>query len=127
MLSASIKRPLSAYETKLALMELYETMYGIMDHDDPSLSERPLAIMAMHPKENPRAYSALYRRIDEYHRLKLFEGFGMPLDRFLALPTEIVQYIISLAKISTREEAQEVQAALSTMNNPAGKPPRKER
>ena len=112
-MSAAAKGPLSSWETQLALLELYETMYGIADHEDPQIQKRPLAIMALHTKENTRAYSPLYKRIDQFARLKIFETYGIPLDRFFALPTEYVQYIMALADAQTREETKAAEAMLA--------------
>lgn len=123
LLGRSAKTVLSSAQTELGLRELYETMYGIYDHDRPDARMRPLALVALHPKENTSSYSPLYRRIDRFKRLRMYELFGMPLDRFLAMPTEYVEYCFRLAEISTHEEGKKTEEVLREMReDKPGKP-----
>jgi hypothetical protein len=106
-------------ELQLALAELYETMFGICDHRDPLVRKtRPLALMAAHPKENTSVYSPLYRRIDEFLRLKLGDSTNLSLTEFMAMPADWVRYIIQRAQhdaVREGKEADKVAQALRSV------------
>ncbi len=116
ILSESSDKERGSFEVQLALAEVYETMYGIFDHrQDAIVKQRPLALVAMHPKENATSFSPLYRRIDEFRRLRIFEMFGTPLDIFLNLPHDYVTYMIRLAEVATHQEGKQTDDLLKQM------------
>lgn len=99
----------------MALREIYETIYHIYNHTEPNPS-RPLALVGRHPAEDSATFSPLYRRIEEYMELKLFESTGIPLDRMLQMPSEYVRAIIEKAKRDIVKKGSQVDQQIRTLN-----------
>ncbi len=97
-----------SYQTQLVLREMYETQYGIFNHDDPiNERERPLSIVALHPKENWTKWSRLYRTIRRYDFHDIKGKFGLSLTEFLELPREIVELLFEIsAERANRDQPQ---------------------
>lgn len=104
-------------QTAIELATLYETKFGIFNHADPiARRARPLALVAVHPKEDSSRYSPLYNRISQYHRLKIRESFGITLTELLQMPRDYVEEIIRLAAqeaAQTGRQLTEVERGLS--------------
>lgn len=107
---------MSSSQTALALAEIYETTSGLYNHGDVVGREaRPLALVELHPKEDTSTYSPLYRRMAEFHQLKIAEGWGLSLVEFLNLPYEYVEYILKLSKRDAAVAGKEATDALREM------------
>lgn len=119
VLGRSVKRLMPAEELQLAMSELYETMFGIYDHRADPSNARPLALVAAHPKENTSLYSPLYRRIDEYMRLKLGESTKMGLMEFLSMPPDFVRYCIAHAQREAMAEGKHADKMLAQLGEKA--------
>lgn len=88
---------LESYDLKLVLMELYETQFQIYNHDDPAL-QTPLALVTLHPSENPSEYGLLYRYIEQYKTLGIKEEFGLSLMEFFRLPMDVADRLIFMSR-----------------------------
>lgn len=86
-----MNRELDSYTTQLLLREAYETLYQIFDHEAEQAALRPLAHVAMHPKEDETNYSRLYQTIRRYHKQKLKDLTGLNITQFLDQPRELVE------------------------------------
>lgn len=96
---------LDSISAKLILQEAYETLYGIFNHDDPSVAKtRPLALVALHPKENTAEYGKLYRMIDRYVINDVKGKFGLSLTEFLNLPHDIVDRVLKVCQEQVKKE-----------------------
>jgi hypothetical protein len=87
---------LRASDVMLMLRERYETTYGIFNHDMPLAEPRPLAVVAMHPKEDVLVGSLLYERLDQFIDKDVFKYTGLAWDRFLELPHYQCERILEL-------------------------------
>lgn len=112
----TLKEGIDSVSLKLMLQESYETVFGIFDHNNElALKHRPLALVAMHPKENPSHYSKMYRTIRRYHKLNIYGTFGMALDRFLEMPHEYVELLFDIASMSARKEGNDVSSVMQQL------------
>lgn len=76
----------------------YQTEYGIFDHSDPLLSKmRPLALDAMHPKEDYVEGGQVFSYIRRYYNLRVGKEFNMSLKDFMELPYDHAQLILEMA------------------------------
>lgn len=80
---------------KLLLRESYETIYGIFDHERFS-DQRPLALVAMHPKENASSHSRLYNTVQRFYNSDIYSATGLSLTDFLNLPREYVELLFAM-------------------------------
>lgn len=87
---------LCSTDTQLLLMDKYDFIYGICNHDLVEAS-RPLSIIALHPAENTDAGSTIYERIDQFATLQVGKYFNLSLTEFLEYPRDIVIHILEIA------------------------------
>jgi hypothetical protein len=112
----NVKPGLDGYTIALLWREAYETHYEIFNHDDlAAVKARPLALMAMHPKEDSYTYSPLNRFKWKYRQYKIKENWGYNLTEFLELPWHDTQQIFLIeqriaAEQLRREEEERRQA-----------------
>lgn len=123
LLAASYSGSMDGIQLKLALSELYETTYGIYDHENGSPT-RPLALVACHVQEDSSSFSPLHRRVHEYMELKLFESTGIPLDRLMEMPADLVRVIIDKAKAGITRTGAHVDKQLRQLESEMGKGPK---
>lgn len=102
---------LDSISAKLILQETYETMYKIFDHEKFSAA-RPLALVAMQPKENTAEYSKLYRTVYRYQNHQIKDLFGLNLVEFLQLPRELVELMFEISSNAAKREGPQVDKAL---------------
>ncbi len=107
---AAVRKDAMSYDAvAIELATLYETKYGLFNHGDPYARRlRPLALAALHPKEDSSRYSPLYARIDKYRRLKIYSSTGLSLTDFLALPRDIVEEILRQTERDAAVDANQV-------------------
>lgn len=86
-------RPTVAEQITLAC---YQTEYGIFDHEAPH-SNRPLAMVAMHDKEDVIEGGQLFSHIRKYHSHRVYKLFGINLIEFLELPPYVVELLYDMA------------------------------
>lgn len=72
-------------------------MYRIFDHESVTARGRPLAVVAMHPKEDASTFSRLHRTIQRYDKQGIKDQFGLNLREFLELPRDYVELLFRLA------------------------------
>lgn len=102
---------LESRDAQLLMREAYEQAYGIYDHERFS-NARPLAVVAMHPKENTSAYSTLYRMFYKYQHLEILKRWGLTIGEFLSYPREYVELMFKIADEQIMKEAPQVERAL---------------
>lgn len=79
----------------------YQTEYGIFDHSNPALvKERPLAVVAMHPKEDVIEGGVERSHIRRFFNYRLGETFNLSLKDFFDLPVHVVNFLYELAESS---------------------------
>lgn len=86
-------RPVAA--AQLSLMA-YQTDYGIYNHHHPD-PERPLAIHAMHPRENAYEGGPILSLVRRFHNYRLAD-MGYRLEEFWQLEYPIAMFIFELAE-----------------------------
>lgn len=85
----------------------YESTYDLHDHYDPT-SGGPLDTVALHPAENYKQLSGLYRTIERYERYGIQSNFGLTLLDFLSLPRDTIDMLVDISKsIADRRDAIE--------------------
>ena len=95
-------------DAKILLMESYETAYGIYDHENADFN-RPLALVALHPKETYWKESGLYRRLERYNLHEVNQHFGLSLTEFLALPRDYVEDIFDILRQKAERETPDLE------------------
>lgn len=96
---------MDAYTTMLALRESYETHYGLFDHDNPvALKQHPLALVALHPKEDVFSYSLLHRYMWKFRQYEIQKYWGYNLSEFLELPWDTTQAIFRIEQKRAAEQ-----------------------
>lgn len=111
---------LDSISAKLLLLEAYETMYRIYNHENAPLNERgdpirPLALVAMHPQENDTNYSSLHRLIARYALHDIGDKFKISITEFLRLPHEITDLLFRISSdkiIAGGKEAEKIVKSL---------------
>jgi hypothetical protein len=114
---------LDSISAKMLLLESYETLYGIFNHDavasspdQPGVPSRPLALVAMHPQENIRGYSRLYQVTARYLTSGIGDRFHMSLEEYLRLPTDYAEYLHFLASQQIVKDGKTADTLLKQMN-----------
>lgn len=102
----------------MILQESYETLYLICNYDDPGLNKhRPLALVAMQPKENVADYSKLYRTVVRYKDHDILKVFGLNLSEFLDMPHEMVELMFKLSLQHAKVQGAAVEKALKGLEH----------
>lgn len=112
----SVNQVLAPSDTQLLLRSLYESTYGIYDHDqdDP---ERPLALMGFHTAEDSTTDSLLHERIRAFGLKNVTKYFGCSLNEFFDLPTDICMMMMETCEELKKMEHQAASAAEAAINN----------
>lgn len=109
-------RPVAA--AQLSLMA-YQTDYGIFDHTvgDPT---RPLALMAMHPKENTFEGGPVLSLIRRFHNFKI-QDLGVSMTEFFGLPYSQAMFLFELAEHNMTKNTTAVSNADAELAKELGK------
>lgn len=99
---------------QLILRDAYEVAFGIYNHKQPD-PMRPLALVAMHPKENVSEYSELYNEIRRFDRHDMARA-GYSLLEYLSLPRELAHLLIRTRTERARGDLIKAQAAADALN-----------
>lgn len=75
----------------------YQTEYGIFDHD-ADRGMRPLALVALHPKEDAMEGGPLFTHIRKFHSHRIYKHFGLSLAEFMELPPYVVELLYEMAE-----------------------------
>lgn len=75
----------------------YQTEFGIYDHGQP-VSHRPLALSALHDKENVVEGGPVFSYIRRFHRCRIAKHFNMTLQDFFALPVYIAELVCEIGE-----------------------------
>lgn len=100
-----------ATDVSLSLRDRYDTAYGIYNHNTPQ-SDRPLALVGMHPSEDATTGSTLYERMALFEERQVFKRWGISLTEFFELPSDMCSYILEICAIRQTTEGGIVQNAL---------------
>ena len=97
--------PQDGYSATMLALEAYDETYGIYDYsvDDPTM---PLALVAMHPKEDCVSNGRLEKTIKAFRRSRVYKHYGLSLNEFLQLPRHIGQFILNDCYDTEREEGK---------------------
>lgn len=99
-------RPIAARQ--LGLMA-YQTEYGIYDHINNPDKSRPLALLALHDKENAWEGGPILSMIRRFYTYRIFEQ--MSLDIFWDLPYPEAMFILEMAEDSIKQRGSAVAQA----------------
>lgn len=85
----------------------YQTEYGIFNHDDPMAAKRrPLALVAMHPKEDVLEGSTYVSALRRFYSFKINTTFSMSAHEFFALPVWETELYYDMAASTIEQAAQ---------------------
>ncbi len=93
-------RPVAA--AQLSLMA-YQTDYGIYDHINGHDKNRPLALMALHPKENTYEGGPMFSMVRRYYTYRLSD-YGVSLPEFMELPYPLASLIMQMAEDTIKQK-----------------------
>lgn len=89
----------------LALREMYETQFEIFNHDAPNVAKQaPLALVAMHRKEDPYTYSMERHYFWRFRKYRLSEKWGVSLNDWLQLPFHIAEDLLIIEQRLAEED-----------------------
>lgn len=94
-------RPTTAHRLSLIA---YQTDYGIFDHSSPEAQSRPLAVLAMHPKENVIEGGAERSHLRRFFNYRIGKQFNLSLDQFFDLPVDVVNFLYELVESQITQE-----------------------
>lgn len=97
------------------MLDTYETQLGIFNHE-VAPPDRELAIVAFHPAEDAHTDSLLYERIEQVGQKKVHQYFGIPLDRLLEMPRDVVMKILEECEKIAQKESKSAETALGQIN-----------
>lgn len=106
---------LHSHEIQIAMLEAYDTTYGIYNHDDPKA--HPMALVTQHPKESVTEYGPLYRMFYNYHLKGVYKEFGIGIEEFLNLPREFTNLIFQILDESAELESKKQREVEDKMNS----------
>ncbi len=96
---------MDGFSSTLALRECYETQYDIFNHDNRDLSKaHPLALVALHPKEDAFHYSMLHRYMWRYRQYEIGAKWNLSWLDFMQLPWAQVQAIFRIEQKHAQEQ-----------------------
>lgn len=108
-------------EVKILLLEAYETVYGICDHDNEGYDD-PLALVAMHPKEDTATYSRLYGELMRFAKEETFrEMWGLSIVELLDLPKDVVDEMYRITREALEDKASQGESISRKMMREAQK------
>lgn len=85
----------------------YQTEYGIFNHDDPHAAHRrPLALVAMHTKENVMEGSTYLSALRRFYNFKINTTFTISAKDFFALPVWETELYFEMAASTMEQAAQ---------------------
>lgn len=110
---------LDGYAAAIVSMEAYDETYGIADYsyDDPS---KPLALIAMHPKEDFTTGGPMERTIKDYRVHKVHKHYAMSLLEFLELPRHVARFILDDCMEQEKAEGKKAEEIMRTINGGVG-------
>lgn len=89
----------SALNRSLVFLDVYQTVYGIFNHRLPNINKsRPLAVVAMHEKENPKALKLFREHAKRFAMLKIKDTLGISLLEYLNLSTSEINDLNTIAE-----------------------------
>ena len=104
-------------DTKLLLIDRYDTGYGIYNHDS-IINDRPLAVIAMHPAEDISLVSTIRERVEQFAQLQVGKFFNISFKEFLEFPNDVVLMIL---ETSSKMQQKDSSAASEILDQLEGK------
>lgn len=117
------KMPKASYiDTKIAMYDVYETVFGIYDHmvKREGIYAKPLASVALHESESVCEGSDLYLTMEKFMKLDIYKFTGLNMTEFLKLPREFVSLIFKHAEGITEKDTQDKEKVLAGLAAAAG-------
>lgn len=93
LMNSSDKLPSDSAQVMLSMA--YDTTYGIYDHYNTS-DTNPLTTVTMHPAEDYKELSGMYRAIERYERQGINNRFGLSLTEYLELPRSVIAMLTDI-------------------------------
>lgn len=107
-------------DSQLLMLERYDTSFGVFNHratveSVPGTVDRPLALVAMHPSEDPITGSLLHERLKVFIELDIAKYVNISFPDFLDQPTYLCDLQIELCNEKQRKESEAIDRGLQNM------------
>ena len=93
----SVPLKLCSTDSRLWLLQHYETTYGIFDHDNDPEPES-MALVRMHSAEDPITGFGLRERMRQFEERNVYSVFGVSWSEFKELPTYECMLLLEFAE-----------------------------
>lgn len=100
-------------DAKMYLMAYYDSEYSIYDHFKQTI-KRPLALVAMHPAEDPTTDTLLEAKLLGYAQSGIKDVFGLNVKEFMSLPMDICDM---MHKVANNEIAKKNKATSDVLKD----------
>lgn len=107
---------LNCVDANMLLYDMYEVNYKIFNHIGAS-KKRPLSSVALHDAEDNTTTSNLYEAIDTYQKNGIKEIFGLSLNEYLDLPTEICIKLLESASTEYSKKSSVINGLEKDLKN----------
>lgn len=89
---------LCSTDAQLLMLEQYETLFGIFDHNKPGVSaSNPFAVVELHAAEDVYTYSLKRERMEQFMFHGVKDAFGVSWLEYLQLPAADAQEMMIMA------------------------------
>lgn len=107
-------RPMDVeYVTRTA----YQMEYGIFPHHDPvKKQQRPMALVAMHDKENTTEGGPIFTLIRQFHTHRIYKYFGLSWLEFLEVPCYQADLMFEITHAEIYQENRAGQSLADGLN-----------
>lgn len=90
-------------DARLFLLDRYEQLYRIRNHEDPT-AQHPFGPILMNDCEDWATGGAVYERMREFKNKRIHEHFGISFQEFIDQPTYRCDQMLRLAAQSQKKE-----------------------
>lgn len=98
---------MASTDARLFLLDRYEQVFRIRNHDDPT-AQHPFGPILMNECEDWATGGAVYERMKEFKNKRIHEHFGISFLEFIDQPTYRCDQMLRLAAAAQRKEKEVV-------------------
>jgi hypothetical protein len=103
---------LESSEVQLLLLDQYEQLYGLRDHEREG---HPFGPILFNDLEDVYTDGAVHERMQQYDKLGIKDIFGMSYSEFISHPTHRVMQMLEYARVAQGDKARKTQKTLEDM------------
>ena len=103
---------LTSSDTQLLLLDQYEQLYGLRDHEAEA---HPFGPILMNEMEDVFTDGAMHERMRQYDKLGIKDIFGMSFTEFIEHPTYRVMQFLEYAQNVQTDKSRQTKKALENL------------